>query len=88
MADNKYTCKNCAKYKGNCGHHLRDINGHINYDCPSESMWDGCLPDFGPNCWEPNAHIINTDRELRIVTIMSYSIEEIKEALNRLKNNK
>ena len=33
-------CKNCMKFKGDCGHHFRDEQGHIVYDCPSESCCD------------------------------------------------
>lgn len=38
-------CKNCAKYKGDCGHHFKDFNNHIHYDIPSEAAGDkygGC----------------------------------------------
>lgn len=27
-------CKNCKLYKGDCGHHFVDGNGHIDYDIP------------------------------------------------------
>lgn len=33
-------CKNCTKYKNDCGHHFKDSNGHINYDCPAEFVCD------------------------------------------------
>lgn len=33
-------CNNCTKFKGDCGYHFRDSQGHIIYDCPSESCCD------------------------------------------------
>ena len=33
-------CNNCMKFKGDCGYHFRDNQGHIIYDCPRESCCD------------------------------------------------
>lgn len=42
-------CRNCKLYEGDCGHHFKDGNGHINYDCPSE----GCCDRYGQcACYE------------------------------------
>ena len=46
-------CKDCAKYEGNCGNHFKDNNGHILWDCPNESMYDGMIGDT-PRCFEPS----------------------------------
>lgn len=39
-------CKDCAKYKGNCGNHFKDTNGHINYEIPAESMYDKWAAEY------------------------------------------
>lgn len=46
-------CKDCEKYKGNCGNHFKDINGHIMWDTPAESMYDGAIGD-APKCFIPS----------------------------------
>lgn len=33
-------CRNCKLYEGDCGHHFKDGNGHIDYDCPRETCCD------------------------------------------------
>lgn len=33
-------CKYCANYKGDCGNHFTDIQNHIDYAIPKETMFD------------------------------------------------
>lgn len=33
-------CINCKKYIGDCGHHFKDIYGHIDFEIPSTSYLD------------------------------------------------
>ena len=33
-------CKNCKNYIGDCKHHFKDSNGHIDYEIPRESVCD------------------------------------------------
>lgn len=34
-------CRNCKRYKGDCGHHFVDSEGHTNFYIPEESACDG-----------------------------------------------
>lgn len=84
--DDKYACRNCAHYEGNCGHHFRDSLGHIDYDCPREGEYDGRFTFDGPACFEPNEEQIRLEREMKITELTKYSIDILEEALSRLKN--
>lgn len=37
-------CKDCKLFKGNCGHHYIDVDGHVHYDYPSRAYTNraGC----------------------------------------------
>lgn len=74
-------CKNCAHYKGNCGHHFVNADGHINYDIPSETMgdkWGGGIP----SCWEASAEY-KKERDMETVKELArcYSADILKRAL-------
>lgn len=73
-------CKDCAKYKGDCGHHFKDANGHINWDCPSESMYDGIIGDI-PACFDPSSEFQKRINMENAVEIAKYPVEVIKLAL-------
>lgn len=36
------TCKDCARYEGNCGFHYKDQFGYIDYEVPAEYACDRC----------------------------------------------
>lgn len=38
MDNNIKKCKDCWRYKGDCGNHPKDKNNHINYEIPSKEM--------------------------------------------------
>ena len=42
-------CKYCKKYKGDCGNHFIDSNGHINFEIPKETILDKYN---NPTCFE------------------------------------
>lgn len=43
----------CARFKGDCGKHYKDSDGHIIWDCPSQSCYDGVIGDM-PICFTPS----------------------------------
>ena len=73
-------CKDCANYKGNCGHHFHDVNGHILWDVPSESMYDGVIGST-PYCFEPSSEFQKRIDMENAVEIAKYPVEVIKLAL-------
>ena len=79
-------CKDCAKYKGDCGHHFRDTNGHILYDVPSESMHDGAI-DSIPYCFEPSTEFQKRINMENAREIAKYPIDVITLALDLKKKN-
>ena len=85
-SEDKYSCKNCANYKGDCGHHFYDSNGHINFEIPSESMFDGVMACYGAKCWQPNDELIERAHKKRIQEIMNYGIDDVKEAFEILQS--
>lgn len=71
-------CADCKHYKGNCGHHFVDWNGHINYEIPDEGM-----ERF---CFEPSEKFLVKQKEEHIKRLMlEYTAEEIEEAVKKLK---
>lgn len=71
-------CADCKHYKGNCGHHFVDWNGHINYEIPDE--------DMERFCFEPSAEFLEKQKEEHIKRLISeYTAEEIEEAVKKLK---
>lgn len=78
----KFTCNNdCAFYKGDCGHHFHDSQGHIVWGVPSESMYDGVIGDI-PKCFEPSEeykkrHDMETVKELA----KTYSVDILRLAI-------
>lgn len=78
---NKGACTTCKHYKYDCGHHFIDYDGHINYNIPRESMYDGVLGDI-PSCWEPSEQYKNQITNERInFLVKKYSVDELKQAL-------
>lgn len=75
-----FKCNNCAKFKGNCGNHFKDSNGHIVWDCPSESMYDGVIGDI-PSCFDPSTEFQKRINMENAVEIAKYPVEVIKMAL-------
>ncbi len=74
-------CKDCEKYKGNCGHHFKDTNGHIMWDTPSESMYDGVIGDT-PKCFIPSkAYQEKCNNKVIKELARSYSVEFLKAAV-------
>lgn len=79
------TCVNCAKFFGNCGHHLIDKNRHILYEVPEEYMYDrGYL-----TCFEPSEKYKQTIHDRAVKDICdSYSPEMLQEAIDYLNSQK
>lgn len=85
-----YSCKNCAKYKGDwrgdCGHHYTHFNQKLrkfetNYEIPSESMFDNVIGSC-PSCWEPNQVLVEQKKAERIAQLINnYSLEELEQAV-------
>lgn len=78
---NKGVCTTCNYYKDNCGRHFIDNDGHINYNIPRESMYDGILGDI-PACWEPSEQYKKqlTNERIRLLST-NYLVDELKQAL-------
>jgi hypothetical protein len=75
-------CSNCKYYKGDCGKHHTDYNGHIDYNIPSEYMYDhGWL-----TCFEPSEEYICEIHEEQAKELASYPIDVIKRALEFAKS--
>lgn len=69
-------CKDCKRYKGNCGLHFVDWNNHINYEIPCE----------GADCFEPSQEFLKKQFEKRVREILEqYPAEAIEEAMAILK---
>ena len=74
-------CVNCKHYKGDCGKHHKDCNGHIDYDIPAEYMYDhGWL-----SCFDPSEEYIRKRQEERAKELSKYPIEIIERALELAK---
>lgn len=72
---------NCAKFHGNCRNHFEDSNGHIVWDCPSESMYDGIIGDV-PKCFVPSEEYKEKQKKFLIEEVArTYSIDILKAAL-------
>ena len=74
-------CKDCAKYEGDCGLHFKDTRGHILWDVPSESMYDGVIGDT-PYCFEPSKEYQEKNDMKLIKTLAEYSIDILKRAID------
>lgn len=84
----KPSCKNCSKYKGDCGHHFKDNDGHINYNVPSESMYDR-WGGGNPKCWSPNEDYIQKRKEARLKYLVeNYTSSELLEAATYINQTK
>lgn len=80
-------CRDCKNYSGNCGHHFRDWKtDHINYEIPSEGMFDGVIGDT-PRCFEPSEEYQAMVNRQVAEEIAQYPAEVIKMALE-IKENK
>lgn len=70
-------CVDCKYFKGDCGKHHKDFDGHINYEIPAEYMYDrGFL-----TCFEPSKEYIQKIHEEQAKKLASYPIDVIKRAL-------
>lgn len=68
------SCKNCANYKGDCGRHFVDGNGHINYEIASNgSFCEGY--EETRNKWQVALDLLNEGKPEQI------GIQVIREAL-------
>lgn len=68
------SCKNCANYKGDCGGHFVDENGHINYEIASNgSFCEGY--EETRNKWQVAIDLLNEGKPEQI------GIQVIREAL-------
>lgn len=74
-------CIDCRFYHGNCGNHYHDWStDHINYEIPSESMFDGVIGDT-PKCFEPSEEYqAKVNREIA-ENIAEYPLEVIQMAI-------
>lgn len=60
-------CKNCAHFKGDCGHHFVDWDNHIHFDIPSEAACD----KYGQcNGYEPSEEYIRRTNTAKIQKII------------------
>lgn len=77
-------CRDCALYRGNCGHHFIDIIGHINYTIPTESKMDDATGPYG-SCFIPSEqYSLETKKEIIEEITKNYSIETIRLALKKM----
>lgn len=60
--------EDCARFAGDCGKHYKDSNGHIIWDCPSESCYDGAIGDE-PICFTPSDEYKKRRRLQETITI-------------------
>lgn len=74
----RFECKHCAHYIGDCRHHFINSLGHIEYNAPRESEYDGRFSCDGPACWEPNEEIISADRQRKIANIICESKGDVE----------
>ena len=79
-------CKNCAKYKGNCGNHFKDCNGHTLWDVPSESMFDGVIGNI-PSCFEPSIQYKEEQTMNLVKALSKYPIDILKRAIEYAEEN-
>lgn len=77
-------CKDCAKYKGDCGKHPKDVHGHILYDTPLHLSNNKC-----PGFQYPQMEISIPEAIEEIERIMAGnpSREEFLPALQMAKNS-
>jgi hypothetical protein len=79
----EYPCSDCAYYNGDCGKHFEDGDGHIHYDCPSESMFDGIIGDC-PKCWTPNKERIERRDNAIVEDIKKHKFSLVERAYNEM----
>lgn len=73
-------CKDCEYFKGNCGHHFKDSDGHICWDIARESMYDGVIGNT-PKCFSPSKEYQEKINRKTAEEIAKYPIEVINMAL-------
>lgn len=73
-------CRDCKKYKGNCGNHHIDTDNHIHYDIPSEAYMMNVLGEHG-SCFEPSDDYNQTKKQKLAMGLSEYSIETLEMAL-------
>lgn len=74
--------EDCELFKGNCGKHHIDYQGHIVWDCPHEQYYTGVLGDV-PSCFHPSKEFKEKQRLNKQITIgeMESILDEIKTEL-------
>lgn len=60
--------ENCELFKGNCGKHHIDWQGHIAWDCPHEQYYTGVIGDV-PSCFRPSKEFKEKQRLNKQITI-------------------
>lgn len=79
----EYECRNCKNYKGDCGNHFVDQNGHINYEIPRESCY---VNRVSPFCFEPSNEYKKELFKKDVEKILGeYTPEQIEAAMKLLK---
>lgn len=78
----KKTCRDCAKWKGNCGNHFIDSAGHIDYDIAREGFYDSVFAGDHAECFVPSEEYKEKcKREMIEGIVKRYSKEQLEEAL-------
>ena len=70
-------CVCCKLYKGDCGKHHIDADGHIHYDIPSEAMYNGAFL----TCFKPSDKYLTGIVERQAEDLSTYPVDVIKRAL-------
>ena len=60
--------EDCELFKGNCGKHHIDWQGHTVWDCPHEHYYAGVIGDF-PRCFQPSKEFKEKQRLNKQITI-------------------
>ena len=78
-------CRDCKKYKGNCGNHFIDHLNHIHYDIPAEAYMEDVIGEHG-SCFEPSDDYIQTQKQKLAMGLSNYSIDTLEMALEIAQN--
>lgn len=81
-------CRDCKKFKGDCGNHHVDIAGHIIYSIPSEAYMEDVIGTHG-SCFIPSEEYIRSLKNKRIDYIIeNYSAQDLEDALAVIRHRK
>lgn len=81
-------CRDCRYYQGNCGNHYHDWKtDHINYEIPSEGMFDGVIGNT-PRCFAPSVEYQAMIDKENAENIAKYPLEVIQMAIEIKKREK